>query len=449
MKLYVCMVLGGSIGTLLYILFNLVLPYEFGLKWKNIFIRVNVLFYLLPLPLVMTRLKGNLKEMMGKAGIHFPPEKLPDVMSTKNVWNSIIIRNVDGKILYITGYQKLLPVIELMSGIFCILTIGWVVAYLLICHYYKKDISKLNTEQCFDNIKDRKRIHISVSAHITSPVTIGLMKPIILIPADGGNYEAAMDGIVRHELRHIENLDILFRFLTFVVVAVQWYNPLAYYLLRENMAVSEMLCDEAATGGMSKEEKTCYMRCMIDAVEKSKAAETMIMTLGASKGLSKRRMKRIMGRNKKKIWRKGFATGIIIFCFIVSSIPALAYKEPVKHDFDTDIASKDWSNVNYVTFTLEGTGKDEVEIIKLGLYDGVFVNEAGETWFYDHSELNSESQMSEACQHTYQAGAYSDHHVKSEDGCVLITYNAERCFKCGYLKIGSKNETHIYENCPH
>ena len=125
MKLYVCMVLGGSIGTLLYIFFNCVLPYEFGLKWKSIFIKINIMFYLLPLPFIMSRVKGNLRIWMERVGIYLPSGKIPDVVNAKNVWESVVIKNAEGRILYITGYQKLLPAIAVMSGIFLLLTAGW------------------------------------------------------------------------------------------------------------------------------------------------------------------------------------------------------------------------------------------------------------------------------------------------------------------------------------
>ncbi len=447
MKLYVCMVLGGSIDTLLYIFFNCVLPYEFGLKWKSIFIKINIMFYLLPLPFIMSRVKGNLRIWMERVGIYLPSGKIPDVVNAKNVWESVVIKNADGRILYITGYQNLLIVIAVISGMFLLLIAGWVTAYFMICHRYKRDIINLKTDEYLKNMRWHKRIHISVSEHVASPVTIGLLRPTIIFPANRENYEAAVEGIIQHELTHIGNLDALFRFLTFAIVAMQWYNPLAYYLLQENIAVGELLCDKVATEGMTKDEKTCYMRCIIDAVEKTKISETLIMTLGAPKELSKRRMKMIMGKNEKKIWKRSLAAGILILCFIVSSIPALAYKEPRTHAYDVIDVSKDWALTDKMEFALEGTSKHEEISIEFGLNDGVFVSEAGETYFYN--QLYEGNQMRAACQHTFQVGTYSDHDVKSDGGCVLVIYNAERCSKCGDLKIGSKKETRIYEVCPH
>ena len=134
-------------------------------------------------------------------------------------------------------------------------------------------------------------------------------------------------------------------------------------------------------------------------------------------------------------------------CFIASSIPALAYKEPRTHAYDVIDVSKDWALTDKMEFALEGTSKHEEISIEFGLNDGVFVSEAGETYFYN--QLYEGNQMRAACQHTFQVGTYSDHDVKSDGGCVVIVYNAERCSQCGEQKIGSKIETHIYETCSH
>lgn len=449
MKLYVCMVLAGSICTFLYIFLNCVLPYEFDLKWKKIFIRINIMFYLPIFPWIMVKLKENLRALINKTGIFFSSDKIPNMINTKNVWESIIVDNVDGKIIYITGYQKLLLFVIAMSFIFWMLITGWLIGYLIICCHYKRDIIYLDADKYLKNIKQKNWIRVSASVHVTSPITIGIIKPIILFPIDRENYESAMEGIIQHELTHICNLDILFRFFTFAIIAVQWYNPLTYYLLRENIAVSELLCDEAATDGMSKEEKLCYMRCIIAATEEKKNLETLVIALGATKGLSKRRLKIIMNKNEKKFWRRNLAVGILIVCFIVSSIPAMAYEEPIKHTYDINSVSQEWINVDKVTFMPEEAERKETIGIEFDLNNGVFVSKVGETYFYNNFELSDENQMHSACLHTYQAGTYSMHETKDDGGCVVTVYNAKRCSKCGHIIIGEEIEMHTYKVCPH
>ena len=74
---------------------------------------------------------------------------------------------------------------------------------------------------------------MGLSPNVDSPVTIGMVKPVILFPLDTKKYSASERGIICHELHHIINMDVLFRFLSFMIIAMEWYNPLVYYLFKE------------------------------------------------------------------------------------------------------------------------------------------------------------------------------------------------------------------------
>lgn len=453
MKLYICMMIGGSICTLLYIIFNCILPYELELRWKNTFLKINIIFYLLPIPWLVVKMKGILKWTLEKTGIVFQTGKIPDIMQPNNIWESIAIMNDNNELIYLTGYQYWIPVILAVSAIFFTLILGWIITYLVIGNTYKSDIIYTDTDGYVEDIKrGRRKIRIGISSHINSPITIGIINPIILLPLDNEKYAASTRGIVRHELNHILSKDGLFRFFTFVIIAMEWYNPLAYYLLREIIAVSEMLCDEAAVDGMSKEEKVSYIRCIIESVGKTKDSETLIMALGKTKELSKERMKRIMGKNEKKVWKRSLATGIMMFCFLVSSLPALAYKDPVEHTETNylDNTMEEWNHVDMVIFTSdERVESDYSEILDFSLGNNVFINEEGEIYSYENSESYNQNQIRVICSHSYETGTYSKHFSNSDGSCKVINYSAQRCIKCGNIIIGSEISTTTYKVCPH
>lgn len=383
MRLYVCMVLGGSICTLLYYFFNNILSCELSLRCKNMFLRINILLYLFPFPWIAAEVRGILKELMEKAGVVFPRTSRGYIVHSNRMWESMIIRDSNNEILYITGYQRWFPAILAGCAVFGILLVGWLIACLIIGYIYKKGMVNLDTDRCLKDSRDKKRrVRMGVSPNVDSPVTIGIVKPVILFPLDNEKYSASEKGIISHELHHIINMDGLFRFLTFVIIAMEWYNPLAYYLFKENIAVSEMFCDEAAVGSMSKEEKLDYMRCIITAAEKKQNVKKVIMTLGATKGLTKKRMMRIMGKNEKKTWKKGLAAGIMILCFVFSSIPALAYKEPLGIEIMDVDAIDEWKG-SYILFN----GMDEKneasysKSVDFSQSDYTFISEAGEIFF--------------------------------------------------------------------
>lgn len=450
------MVVGGSICTLLYLIFNKVLSWELSLKCRSIFLKINIIFYLLPLPLIAAELKGKLEVWLEGMGITIPVSRQGNikVYTPGNFWTNLIFMDENNKIKYITGYDKILPVVVAIFVVFCVLLTGWMIAYLAVCRNYKKDIIYMDSERYIKKQKTgRKKIRIGISPSISSPVTIGIIKPVILLPVNDERY-AASEGVIHHELKHIVNADGLFRFLTFVIVAMEWYNPLAYYLVRENMAVSEMLCDEAAVKDMSKGEMMNYMECIIAAVDKNQKEKLVAATLGTSKNLTEERMKRIMGKNSKKLWKKGMTAGIMVSCFLISSIPALAYKEPSTWHIDD---GRNWDTTTQLEF-IEGENAFEVLReewkypdwnVDLSQGNQLFINEDGAVYPVKDSELNGNDQIKAFCNHNYVAGTVSDHVVNSSGGCIYTTYNAQRCSKCNDLKLGSKISTITYEVCPH
>ena len=462
MRLYVCMVLGGSICTLLYIFINRILPYELSLKYKNLFLKINTIFYLLPVPWIAAEIKGILKLLLEKAGVVFPISTRGDIIHPNLIWESVIIRNEKNEIVYITGYQKWFPVILIGFTIFCILLSGWIIAYLVAGYKCKKGITYIDAGKYLRDSRDKKRkIQIGVSPYIDSPVSVGIMKPIILLPLDNEKYFVSEKGIVRHELHHIINMDGLFRILTFMVIAMEWYNPLAYYLFRENIAVNEMLCDEAAVEDMTKEEKIDYMRCIIMAAENHQNVKTVITSLGATKGLSKERMKRIMGKNEKKMWKKGLAAGIMTLCFLFSSVPALAYKEPLefKEEEYSDDVVEQWARTTMIIAVREGSTDGDYlintemnNLIKTADFSQgnyVLIDEAGEIFSGRDVALNNGNQTQAVCSHNYETTTILKHYKNDDGSCTVIEYNAQKCSKCEDVKLGSEISKHTYNVCPH
>ncbi len=448
MKLYLFMVAEGSVGTLLYLFFKKTCPYDLPLKWKTLFLKINILFYLLPVPWIASEIKGILKQTLEKVGMTFKEGPIADIHYPNNILGSIIYKSAEGKIIYITGYQRWFPVILAGAFLFVVLLLAWAVSYVKITHQYKKDVVYVDTGKYW-NHKERgiRKIEVGISPRINSPVTIGIFRPLILLPSDETQYATAEQGVVCHERTHVENMDGIFRFLSCVVIATEWYNPLCYFLLREYIAVSEMQCDEAATEGMSKEEKAAYMRCIIASVERK--TEIVTMSLGTGKGLTKERMMRIMGKNQKKIIKNVFAAGIVTVCFMVSSIPALAYKEPmeVKYGEGVDYSGRNHSEVDCSVFAPEGeTSLYEIITPDFSMADHVFVNQEGEVYFCTES---GQSQIREVCTHNYVAGIYSKHEKLIDGSCKIITYNAKRCIKCGNVEEGSRITTINYDACPH
>lgn len=166
------MVVGGSICTLLYLIFNKVLQWELPLKCRSIFLKINIIFYLIPLPLIVAEIKGILEVCLERMGMIFPVfrQEKRIIYTSNNFWTNLIIADENNKIGYITGYHKILPVVVAIFAVFCVLLTGWMIAYLAVCRNYKKDIIYMDSERYIKKQKTgRKKIRIGVSPSISSP----------------------------------------------------------------------------------------------------------------------------------------------------------------------------------------------------------------------------------------------------------------------------------------
>lgn len=83
-----------------------------------------------------------------------------------------------------------------------------------------------------------------VSEDITSPVTFGLLNPVVLLPRTFLDLAPAMqDAILCHEALHVERRDWAFTVAEEVVRAVFWFHPAIWWLLGEIQLAREQAVD--------------------------------------------------------------------------------------------------------------------------------------------------------------------------------------------------------------
>jgi TonB family protein len=84
------------------------------------------------------------------------------------------------------------------------------------------------------------------SPAITVPMTWGVVRPQILLPADAcGWSEDARDLVVRHEAAHVASHDWAWQTMARIVTAVLWFHPLAWLADRQLRREAERAADDA------------------------------------------------------------------------------------------------------------------------------------------------------------------------------------------------------------
>lgn len=77
------------------------------------------------------------------------------------------------------------------------------------------------------------------------PMTWGFRRSIVLLPASSIGWSKRRKSIVlAHELAHIARRDLRWQVLARFACAVHWFNPLAWYALRQLRSEQELACDD-------------------------------------------------------------------------------------------------------------------------------------------------------------------------------------------------------------
>ena len=106
------------------------------------------------------------------------------------------------------------------------------------------DILKQEMAYCinrFDNSYSRlnysvftqsSKINLFTCSVISSPMTIGIFKPAILLPEEVYP-DKGLHFILRHELIHIYRKDSFIKLIGLMVLIFNWYNPFGYVLAKQ------------------------------------------------------------------------------------------------------------------------------------------------------------------------------------------------------------------------
>lgn len=120
------------------------------------------------------------------------------------------------------------------------------------------------TRDWLNSHKVRRRISVRYSDRVSSPLTYGIFRPVILLPknADGSVLKYAL----AHEFVHIRQFDAVFKLLIAATVCVHWFNPLVWAMCFFANRDIEISCDETVLRTMGF-EKTDYALALIRSEE--------------------------------------------------------------------------------------------------------------------------------------------------------------------------------------
>lgn len=112
----------------------------------------------------------------------------------------------------------------------------------------------------------RKRpVSVRQSDKISTPLTYGIFKPVILMPkkTDWENTEQ-LEYVLLHEYVHICRYDSAVKLISTLAVCVHWFNPLVWVMYILFQRDIELACDESVVHRFGETSKSTYAHMLID-----------------------------------------------------------------------------------------------------------------------------------------------------------------------------------------
>lgn len=131
------------------------------------------------------------------------------------------------------------------------------------------------------------------SNELRSPISWGLMRPVILLNTDATEARDEAEAIIAHELAHVAGLDWAKLMLSRVAVALFWFNPLVWLLAREAHQLREEAADDAVLA--ANIEDTEYANLLVG-IARHECRGLLLGAHGVAPGKDslKRRVKRVL-----------------------------------------------------------------------------------------------------------------------------------------------------------
>lgn len=176
----------------------------------------------------------------------------------------------------------------------------------------------------------KRTVQIRQSDRISTPLTYGILKPVILMPS-GTDWDNAqrLQYVLLHEYMHIRHFDIAVKLIMAAALCIHWFNPFVWVLYVLFNRDIELACDESVVRRFGEKSRSNYAMTLIT-MEEEKSGLTPLYN-HFSKNAIEERIVAIMKTKKLTVW------AVIISAVVLAAVVILFATSAGKEAGSSDI----------------------------------------------------------------------------------------------------------------
>jgi len=181
-----------------------------------------------------------------------------------------------------------------------------------------------------------EKVRIFISEHVSGPLTIGFMKPVVLVPAGFlmGLPRDQVEAILLHELAHIRRYDYLVNLFQTAIKTVLFFHPAIHYISDKIDIDREQACDDFAVA--QSRDAHALIRGLA-ALRLQASGQAFALAADGGDTPLMERLKRLVGsvehqRRPEHLLMPLIATLLIGGIYLSTTTAANAHPEPKSYD---------------------------------------------------------------------------------------------------------------------
>ncbi|WP_153800738.1 M56 family metallopeptidase [Foetidibacter luteolus] len=223
--------------------------------------------------------------------------------------------------------EQLLPYLSVAYLLLlCFLVSRWFSGYRQTQLIRKTGLQKIDVEwkvfvqRMGDYLGIEKKVRIFASTIVKSPLTIGFLKPVILIPVASVNHLTVqqLEAVILHELAHIKRADYLINLVQCIIEIALFFNPFSQLISRFIKKEREHSCDDWVL--QFQYNPTMYAEALLQLAYMNARPGMAMNAAGHSKGDLLSRVRRMLNQKEKTFTYKHQLFAFLLMTFILTSI---------------------------------------------------------------------------------------------------------------------------------